>query len=649
MKKAKRAIVIGFDAPIVKSIRKYIKEGKMPNVSKLVGEGVWAENCLVPHPTITPPNWTTIATGAWLGTHSITCFNVHKPGDPLDKIHQGFLTEDCKAEYIWNAAADAGFETILLNYPSTWPNAVKKGIQIAGAGLGVNKYRDDEDYPGPFYTTLGADLFFSTEEYPESTSLNFRAPSGWRNLHNKNGKEAELKISLRLSKMESREPPWYLLLQDTTGKGFEQVIISREKDTKKAFATLKVGQWSEKLYQEIETDKGRKRIVFKIKLVELSSDGSKVRLYFTPLCALEGFSSPPEIAKELEMIEGLPLPNSFYSGYHFEWFDLDTLIELIQLQNLWFAEAAHHLLSSHPWTLFFMHAHCPDHSYHAFINKLEQASCKDKEVVSRHLKAEAGFYESLDRMVGRILEVIDEETVVVITSDHGAVPTRDIFESDFHHFNVEEILKNAGLLTIRKDELTGKDTIDWSKTKAVPQRSVYIYVNLKDRDPDGIVEPKDYEKVQNEIIKVLYDYTDPKTGKKPIAFALKKQDARIIGLYGDYIGDVVYGINPEVSGEHGRQLPTGEWGMGSMKGLFIISGPGIKKNFALKRTIWLTDIVPTLCYLMDLPVPKDTEGAVIYQAFEDHDFKRKEIETLRRNYERMRKAISAERRLTHNY
>ena len=89
--------------------------------------------------------------------------------------------------------------------------------------------------------------------------------------------------------------------------------------------------------------------------------------------------------------------------------------------------------------------------------------------------------------------------------------------------------------------------------------------------------------------------------------------------------------------------------MGSLKGLFIISGPGIKKNVTLQRTVWLTDIVPTLCYLMNLPVPKETEGAVIYQVFEDHDFKRKEIETLRTNYERMERALSAEKRLTHNY
>ncbi|MGB9677027.1 MAG: hypothetical protein ACPLZ9_00255, partial [Candidatus Ratteibacteria bacterium] len=110
-----------------------------------------------------------------------------------------------------------------------------------------------------------------------------------------------------------------------------------------------------------------------------------------------------------------------------------------------------------------------------------------------------------------------------------------------------------------------------------------------------------------------------------------------------------YGIYPEVNGEHGRQITTGEYGIGSMKGLFIAKGPNIKKGKIVERTIWLVDIVPTICYLMDIPVPKDCEGAVLYQIFEDPDFKRKEIEKLKENYERMKKAFESEKYLTHKY
>ena len=151
------------------------------------------------------------------------------------------------------------------------------------------------------------------------------------------------------------------------------------------------------------------------------------------------------------------------------------------------------------------------------------------------------------------------------------------------------------------------------------------------------------------MINILYDYTDPETGRKPFAFALKREDARIIGLCGDRIGDIVYGMHGWVGGEHGRQMTTGECGMGSMKGLLIMSGPNVKKNSNIERTVWLTDIVPTVCYLMDLPIPRQAEGAIIYQALEDPDFKIKEMENLKRNYQRVKRALEGQKGLTHSY
>ena len=140
-KRPSRVAIIGFDAPIVKTVQGLIRAGQLPNLARLCRRGVWARHCLVPHPTITPPNWTSIVTGAWLGTHGITCFNVHTPGDPLDKIHQGFLTEEVQAEYLWNAAAREGKRAIVMNYPTTHGRSVRNGIRIAGAGLAVNEWR----------------------------------------------------------------------------------------------------------------------------------------------------------------------------------------------------------------------------------------------------------------------------------------------------------------------------------------------------------------------------------------------------------------------------------------------------------------------------------------------------------------------------
>ena len=106
---------------------------------------------------------------------------------------------------------------------------------------------------------------------------------------------------------------------------------------------------------------------------------------------------------------------------------------------------------------------------------------------------------------------------------------------------------------------------------------------------------------------------------------------------------------PEVSGEHGRQLPTGEYGMGDMHGLFVMNGPGVKRGLRLERTVWLTDITPTLCYLMGLPVPNEAEGAIIYQALQDPEAHRAELAELQKNYQRLKAAYGADKSLAHSY
>ncbi|MCC6050104.1 MAG: hypothetical protein LM580_05330 [Thermofilum sp.] len=116
----------------------------------------------------------------------------------------------------------------------------------------------------------------------------------------------------------------------------------------------------------------------------------------------------------------------------------------------------------------------------------------------------------------------------------------------------------------------------------------------------------------------------------------------------------------------GRALLEGRW-IGSlvksgvrdlnyMKALYDGARPGLKKGVKVNRTVWLTDIVPTVCYLMELPIPKDAEGAVIYQALEDPDSKIKELEELRKRYEEMKEkyeklkaAVEAEMGLAHTY
>jgi len=460
--------------------------------------------------------------------------------------------------------------------------------------------------------------------------------------------DATLRLVYRRTKVEvTEEKEFYLLLPKTSERGYEKAIISKTKNESGIVASLKVGEWSGILSETFETAEGNKQAVFRIKLVQLAPDASELRLYFTPLCQLDGWSFPESVAGEIKTKEGLPLPHISERAFRLGWIDLRTYTEIIEMQNTWFKEAGEYLLKNYPWTLFFMQAHCPDYFYHLFMNRLDPTACPDEKERALHEEAECCFYKSLDDMIGGLVETAGPETLVVITSDHGAVPF-------YSKFNPGKLLEEAGLTVYRINEATQKREVDWSRTKAIWQRSIYVYVNVKGRDPQGIVEPGEgYEKVRDQVIDILSNYVDPKTGKKPMVLVLRREDARVLGLYGDRIGDVVCAWGPGAAaavGEvHGGQLPTVETGAGSMKGLLIMYGSGIKKGVTLQRTVWLTDITPTICYLLEIPIPHQAEGTIIYQALEDPDIKMKELQTLRRDYQRALAALHGDKALTHDY
>ena len=60
-------------------------------------------------------------------------------------------------------------------------------------------------------------------------------------------------------------------------------------------------------------------------------------------------------------------------------------------------------------------------------------------------------------------------------------------------------------------------------------------------------------------------------------------------------------------------------------------------------------MTPTLCYLLGLPVPAQAEGAVVYQALQDAAPHLAELKQVRKNYERLKGAMGAEKALTHSY
>ena len=607
-KRADKAIIIGFDAPIVPRLYRFCKEGHLPNMNRLfIERGVWAQNCLVPLPTVTPPNWAAIATGAWPSTVHITDFNVHVPGDELNQTHQGFFSDDVHAETIYEALARAGKKSILLNYPSTWPPKTENSIVIGGASLHINSWSRRVPFAGlgaamvdwaetaTLISYSGSSLY-STQEYRMGTVIKFQEGHDWRNISGGRALAAEMPLTFVAPRYRLEPVTWHVLVQD--GKA----LVCRSKDVATAMVALAEGQWSPVIATELRTEQGPRKAVFRMKLLELSPDAQRFRLFLTNLAATDGWSHPAFIAAEIESKEGLPGPGMSWAGYERNWYGLDTVADIERMETVFFADAAVHLLQTKPWHLFLMHAHAPDHLYHAISNALDNP---DPVARKPFEETELAIYRNLDEMCGRIFSCADARTVMALVSDHGAKPTTG-------RFGVNRILQERGLLVRDKNRV-----VDWSKTRAIGEGAVHIWINLKGRDPHGVVESADYRKVQDEIINCLYDYKDPETGKRPVVLALRKEDARFIGLHGDWVGDIIYGISGDFGAQHAPQVPTAQYGIGDLRGLFALSGPNIRHGVALERTVWIQDMVPTICYIAGWPIPREAEGAVVFQALQD--------------------------------
>jgi predicted AlkP superfamily phosphohydrolase/phosphomutase len=302
-------------------------------------------------------------------------------------------------------------------------------------------------------------------------------------------------------------------------------------------------------------------------------------------------------------------------------------MEEMQYQHDWFARATGYLLDKYDWDLFFMQTHAGDYMFDHLGEYADPLTSPDIEESEKCIELIGRTYEQVDKMIGRILDHVPlEETLVTVVSDHGVI--------GYHsHISVNTIIRDILVknnMLFYKDEKgrpmesgskpeQGKDQVDWSRTKAQVHDSIYINLNVKDREPNGVVDPGEYEKTRDKIIDALLNYKDPKLGVCPFSLVLRSEDARIIGLYGNRIGDIIFTLREGgiSAGGHGVQLPTTKYGMSSLRALFVMAGPGLKRDYKLKRTVWLTDIAPTIAYLNDIPPPRQAEGAILYEVLEE--------------------------------
>lgn len=683
MSKKRKIIVVGVDGMDARLAKKYVDAGKMPNLKNLLEHGSARDDLVMLGgvPTITPPMWTTLATGATPGTHGITDFWNQHPTE-LDTLVYSLDSRNCKAEQLWNVTAEAGINTLVWHWPgSSWPptsdspylsvvegttpsdiNFVEGTMEFekfvwakeefqdkaeyrveeedhsSGAGCiisGIDLADAEDDAPkqGNAMDTLGAntlqaillsehegekigDVQLERTNYDFAEQVHLSPCSNWKKEFPAGAKEFIIPVS---NGLERRMGVIYPNEQGI----YDKVEIYKNKRAQEPMVIVTGNDVIPPTPDTILRGDEHIDVTKTYMLVELAEDGSEVLLYIGRAMKsdLPDLFHPKSLYREVYDNIG-PVPGVTITGGYMpkDWLAVNA--KTWDFYAKWQADSINYLIKKHNYEVVFSHLHNVDCVGHVMW---ERAMARDEFPASIPEEFQAVMeyvYVQTDNYLGEFMHLLDEDWTIILTSDHGLVCAREDMPpalGDPFGVNTRAMVE-MGYTTLKKDEQGNPlREIDWAHTTAVAPRGLYIYINLKGRNPHGIVDPKDKYDLEEKIISDLYNYRY--NGKRCVALALRQQDAALLGLKtqdGDSsIGDIVYWLTEGFNRVHGDSLST-YMGLAdtSESPIFVIGGSGVKKNFKTKRVIREVDVAPTMAVLAGVRMPAQCEGAPVYQIFD---------------------------------
>jgi len=640
-----KVVVFGMDSISYELLRRFAKEGVLPNIARLfrVGASGPAMPCL---PAYTPTNWATLATGAYPGTHGAGNWSDRAPTDPPGRTPLStFDSRAIAAETIWEAAERAGLKSLVAAYPGSYPSRLMKGFVITPLHRGLVS----------LVVIPGAE--YSTQKRRGAVHLTLREAQGWKNAPRRKALEtklivaspsllqaalgeaakavgdtedgADLEVAVKRVAGKGGAPEAVVLnvlVLNSRGRGFDRVLISETKDAAKAFARLKLGEWSDWLIRRLKVENKAQPVSMRFKLLDLSPDGKRLRIARSEVYPTRNFTSPSSLSRELVENVGPYFEHaSLPGGRNFENYK-QCIYEEIEYQVDWHVRAADYVMRTRGWDIYYIHWHFPDSVCHSCLAGADPESpAYDPKIAKEcmHVLRQACILG--DRMVKGLWKVGGKNCYMVLVSDHGNSTNKFVC-------SLERRLVETGLARFAQASGGKRKGLDISRSRAYPHGGAQVCVNLKGRERHGIVKPSDYEKVQEEIIDALLDWKDPRTGKRAVALALKKKDAPLIGYWGERTGDVFFIYNSgfawgnpggeasiavaPLGANHGPQIPTTWTDLSSVMAAFAIAGPGIRKGYARdpERMGYfnLVDVVPTLCHLLGIRPPAQSQGSVMH-------------------------------------
>ncbi len=327
-------------------------------------------------------------------------------------------------------------------------------------------------------------------------------------------------------------------------------------------------------------------------------------------------------------------------------------------------EILEHLVSQKPWDFFLAFSHASAIAQHYFWSDMESDDpCNPFQGMMETA------YRSLDQMIARLMEAVGPDTMIFVVSECGAgklqsgvqvntwlaregflvrkepqpsskagksrsrqciANLRKRFQGALPqsmHFWVNRYA--GGVKTWIQSYLAESD-IDWAKTRVFSRgKEGELFVNLKGRDPQGIVNPgAEYEALRTRVIERLSQLIDPATGQCAVDRVYRREelyDGPMIESAPDLIiawRETAY--QPTESDRDKDQVFVSRWreymdwpttGSHRVDGIFFAAGKGICRGKRIEGA-GIADLMPTWLTVMGQPVPGDVEGSVLTALFD---------------------------------
>ena len=616
----KKFVILGLDGMDPALTEKFLAEGKLPNLAKLRSQGCFKQLATT-IPSMSPVAWSSFQTGVNPGKHNIFDFlmrdkrsymprlssveirqprrkiNLGKYQLPLGKPDIRMLR---KAKPFWKTLGEGGIFSSIIRVPITFPPEKFYGVQLSAMPV--------PDLRG----TQGMFSFYTTQ-----TNGNGERTGGENYRVTKKGNTIEAEL-IGPQNPFRRDNSILKCPFVVTIKGVDSADIKINAAT----YTLRKDVYTEWIKISFKAAPGLK--VRGICKFLLQSTTPEFRLYVTPINidpekAAMPISHPAIYSTYLAKRQGpfatLGLAEDSWAlnekvlvddNFIQQCFDMDNEREKMFFDSLDKVKRG----------LCVCVFDGTDRIQHTFWRDIDEGHpARLERDQQQHCSAIEQLYQRMDVLVGKTLaKCRDKDTMFMIISDHG-------FNTFRYGVDLNRWLEENGYLKVKAGSRDGKylSAVDWSQTRAFAIGLAGIYLNLKGREAQGIVDPADEAaRLREEIAEKLAVLTDPDRRDQPVIKQVYNALKIYRGPYKDEAPDLIVGYNRGYRASWETAIGqvtektfhnnTKAWSGDHCIDHTLVPGVLFCNRPVKTAEPRLIDIGPTVLEMFGIPVPKYMDG-----------------------------------------